>query len=72
MLQIVWQGPQASQTLRLYWPCLSTLPTACQCASAHAHNLAQYIGKGHQLHMHAAAAALISMQIDVDADATCD
>jgi hypothetical protein len=70
--KIVWQGPQASQTLRLYWPRLSTLPTAGQCASAHAHNLPQYIGKCRQLHTHAAAAALISMQIDVDVDARCD
>ena len=28
MLQLVWQGPRASQTLRLYWRHLSTVPTA--------------------------------------------
>ena len=38
MLQIVWQGPRASQTLRLYWRRLSTLPTA-----GHVHTSATYM-----------------------------
>jgi hypothetical protein len=49
MLRIIWQGPRASQTLRFDWPRLSTLPTAGHVLSAHAHNLAQYVGKGCQL-----------------------
>jgi hypothetical protein len=43
MLQIVWQGPRALQTLRFYWPRLSTLPTAGHVLSADVHNLAQYV-----------------------------
>ena len=46
---IVWQGPQASQTLLFYWPHLSILPTAGHVLSAHAHNPTYYyVGKGRQ------------------------
>ena len=66
MLQMVWQGPRASQTLRLCWQHLSTRPIHCRpCV---------YIVHVRQLHtcMHTTAAALISVQTDVDADAMCD
>ena len=42
MLRIVWQGPRALQILCFVGH------TTHYMLSAHAHNLAQYVGKGHQ------------------------
>jgi hypothetical protein len=49
--------------LRLYWPRLSTLPTAGRCSLLM--RTTRVVSSVQGLH-----AALISMQIDVDADAT--
>ena len=46
MLRIVWQGPQASQILHFVSLAYGHYPP-CQ-LSAHAHNLAQYVGTGRQ------------------------
>ena len=52
MLQIGWQGLHTLQVLRFCWPCLLTL-------SAHAHNLAQYVGKDRLLYRRTNAAAAL-------------
>ena len=45
MFQIIWQDPRASQTPSFYWPRLLTQPTAGRVLFAHAHNVAQSVGK---------------------------
>ena len=61
LLQMVWKGPQASQTLRLLvTPIDSTHPLQAMCIHVR------------QLHTPTTAAVLIFMQIDVDADAMFD
>ena len=45
MLQIVWKGPQASQILRFVGHAYGHYSLVL---SAHAHNPAQYVGKGRQ------------------------
>jgi hydroxyethylthiazole kinase-like sugar kinase family protein len=64
MLRTVWQGPHECYIFIGH----AIDSTHCRhMLSAHAHNLALYVGKGCQLST--GAAALISMQKDVDADA---
>ena len=46
MLRIVWQGPQASQILHFGILLATPMDTTYHVLSAHAHNLAQYVGKG--------------------------
>ena len=46
MLRIVWQGPQASQKLHFSILLATPMDTTQHVLSVHAHNLAQYVGKG--------------------------